>query len=157
MLQMQNSRTLNGQNNMEGVTLYPLKRIANPKGDILHALKCSDEGYAGFGEAYFTQIHPRVVKGWKRHNRMPLNLIVVTGKVKFVIYDDREGSITKGRFCEVTLSPEDNYQRLTVAPGLWMAFYGAGEKTSMLMDIIPEPHDDSEGDRVPLEDIPYNF
>ena len=38
-----------------------------------------------------------------------------------------------------------------------MAFAGAGEGTSMLMDIIPEVHDDSEASRVDLSEIPYNF
>lgn len=142
---------------MEGVTLHPLKRISNPKGDILHALKCTDDDYVGFGEAYFTQIHPGEVKGWKRHNRMTLNLVVVSGKIKFVIYDDREASTTFGEFCEVVLSPEENYQRLTLSPGLWMAFCGVSQNTSILMDIIPETHDDSEGDRISLESIPYSF
>ena len=142
---------------MEGVTLHPLKHIVVPKGDIYHALKATDEGYAGFGEAYFSQIEHGQAKGWKRHNRMVLNLVVPVGAVKFVIYDDRKESATKGQFFEVVLSPESNYQRLTVAPGLWMAFYGAGEGVSMLMDIIPEPHDPSEGDRKDLSEIPYQF
>ena len=142
---------------MEGVTLHPLKHIIVPKGDIFHALKSTDEGYAGFGEAYFSQIEQGEAKGWKRHNRMVLNLVVPFGAVKFVIYDDREGSDTQGQFYEVVLSPEDNYQRLTVAPGLWMAFYGVGEGCSMLMDIIPEPHDPSEADRKDLSEIPYQF
>ena len=142
---------------MEGVTLHPLKHIVVPKGDIYHALKATDEGYAGFGEAYFSQIEHGQAKGWKRHNRMVLNLVVPVGAVKFVIYDDRKESATKGHFFEVVLSPESNYQRLTVAPGLWMAFYGVGEGLSMLMDIIPEPHDPSEGDRKDLSEIPYQF
>lgn len=142
---------------MEGVTLHPLKHIVVPKGDIYHALKATDEGFAGFGEAYFSQIEHGQAKGWKRHNRMVLNLVVPVGAVKFVIYDDRAGSATKGQFFEVVLSPESNYQRLTVAPGLWMAFYGVGEGLSMLMDIIPEPHDPSEGDRKDLSKIPYQF
>ena len=142
---------------MEGVKLHPLKRIYNPKGDILHALKSTDDGYQGFGEAYFTQIHPGEVKGWKRHNRMTLNLVVVNGKVKFVIYDDRPDSTTYGAFCEIVLSPEDNYQRLTIAPGLWLAFCGQGNNTSLLLDIIPEPHDDTEGDRMALDSFPYQF
>lgn len=142
---------------MEGVTLHPLKRIIVPKGDIYHALKSTDEGYAGFGEAYFSQIEHGEVKGWKRHNRMTLNLIVPVGTVKFVIYDDREGSPTYGEFAEIILSSESNYQRLTVAPGLWMAFYGEGKGTSMLMDIIPEPHDPSEASRMELEAIGYEF
>ena len=40
---------------MEGVTVHPLKHIVVPKGDIYHALKSTDEGYVGFGEAYFSQ------------------------------------------------------------------------------------------------------
>ncbi len=142
---------------MEGVTLYPLKHIIVPKGDIYHALKSTDAGYAGFGEAYFSQIEQGAVKGWKRHNRMPLNLIVPIGKIKFVIYDDREGSSSYGQFEEVILSPSDNYQRLTIAPGLWMAFQGLGEGASMLMDIIPEPHDPNEASKKELSEIVYPF
>lgn len=142
---------------MDGVTLRPLKHIHVPKGDIYHALKSTDEGYCGFGEAYFTQIEHKKAKGWKRHNRMTLNLIVVSGAVKFVIYDDREGSSTQGQFKEIILSPDENYQRLTVAPGLWMAFYGEAEGISTLMDIIPEPHDPSEASRKELDDIKYTF
>lgn len=142
---------------MEGVKLYPLKHIVVPKGNIYHALKSTDEGYCGFGEAYFSQIKAGEVKGWKRHNRMSLNIVVVMGAIKFVIYDGREGSTTCGRFEEVILSPKDNYQRMTVAPGLWMAFQGVGEGISMLMDIIPEPHDPEEADRKDVSEINYSF
>jgi dTDP-4-dehydrorhamnose 3,5-epimerase len=142
---------------IHGVNLYPLKRIHNPKGDIFHALKNSDEGFFGFGEIYFTQIYHKQVKGWKRHNRFPLNLIVITGRVKFIIFDDREGSKSKGRFCEIELSPNDNYKRLTIEPGIWMSFFGMDESVSTLMDIIPEPHNPEESDRKELDEIPYNF
>lgn len=142
---------------IDGVTLHPLKHIVVPKGDIFHALKSTDEGYCGFGEAYFSQIEAGAVKGWKRHNRMTLNLIVPVGMVKFVIYDDREASRTQGKFAEIILSPSQNYQRLTIAPGLWVAFAGLGEGTSMLMDIIPEPHDPEEADKSDLSGINYHF
>jgi len=142
---------------IDGVILTPLKHIPVPNGDIYHALKCTDNGFSGFGEAYFSEIKPGAVKGWKRHNRMALNLVVVKGRIGFVIYDDRQDSPTCGRFMDVVLSPADNYQRLTVAPGLWMAFYGADSETSMLMDIIPEPHDPQEADRKELGEIPYKF
>ena len=38
------------------VVLTPLKIIENPAGNILHAMKASDQGYAGFGEAYFSTV-----------------------------------------------------------------------------------------------------
>lgn len=143
---------------IEGVSLHPLKQILVPKGDLWHAFKVSDEGFVGFGEAYLTQIEPHQVKGWKRHNRYVLNIVVIVGAVKFVIYDDRDGSKTKGNFMEVVLSPTDNYQRLTVAHGLWMAFAGASEsQTSILMDLIPELHSPEEADKKELEEITYNF
>lgn len=142
---------------MEGVTLYPLKHIVVPKGDVFHALKSTDEGYAGFGEVYFSQIEYGQIKGWKRHNRMKLNLIVMMGRIKFVIYDDRPKSSTFGQFEEYTLSPDDNYYRLTVAPGLWLAFTGLAPGYSMLMDVIPVPHMPSEADRKELAEIPYPF
>lgn len=142
---------------IDGVKLYPLKHIAVPHGDIFHALKRTDEGYVGFGEVYFSQIEEGAIKGWKRHNRMTLNIVVPVGKIRFVIYDDREGSATKGMFQEIVLSPEENYKRLTLSSGLWMAFQGLGTGTSMLLDVIPEPHDPKEADRMDLEEIPYNF
>lgn len=143
---------------IEGVSLHPLKQISVSKGDLWHAFKVSDEGFVGFGEVYLTQIEPHQIKGWKRHNRYVLNIVVIVGAVKFVIYDDRQGSATKGQFEEVILSPTDNYQRLTVAPGLWMAFAGATQlETSILMDLIPELHQPEESDRKKLEEIKYNF
>lgn len=142
---------------IEGISLHPLQQIVVSKGDVWHAFKCSDEGFVGFGEAYFTHIESGAVKGWKRHNRYTLNLVVVRGAVKFVLYDDREGSSTQGQFYEVVLSPNDNYQRLTVAPGLWMAFQGVSAEQSMLIDLIPELHTQDESDKKKIEDIVYNF
>lgn len=147
-----------GQYNMiDGVTLHDEKQIAVPKGNIYHAIKSSSDGFCGFGEAYFSQIEQGAVKGWKRHNRYTLNIVVPVGAIRFVIYDDREGSETKGQFEEIILSAKDNYKRLTVAHGLWMAFQGVGEGLSMLMDVIPEIHSEDEADRKMLEEIHFKF
>jgi dTDP-4-dehydrorhamnose 3,5-epimerase len=135
---------------MDGVILTPLKRIFLEKGDVLHALKSTDSEFVGFGEAYFTQIKCGCTKGWKRHNKMTLNLVVIQGRVKFVVYNDVDGN-----FEEIILSPDENYQRLTLAPGLWMAFQGMGEGTSTILDIIPCPHDPMEADNKDISEINY--
>jgi dTDP-4-dehydrorhamnose 3,5-epimerase len=88
---------------------------------------------------------------------MILNLVVVVGEIRFVVYDDRRDSKTYGQFSECILSPATNYQRLTVSPGLWIAFQGMGKETSMLMDIIPEPHDPTETTNKELFEITCNF
>lgn len=142
---------------IDGVTLHDEKQITVPKGNIFHAIKSNSEGFCGFGEAYFSQIEQGAVKGWKRHNRYTLNIVVPVGAIRFVIYDDRVESPTCGQFEEMVLSAKDNYKRLTVAPGLWMAFQGVGEGLSMLMDVIPGIHTEDEADRQGLKDISFNF
>jgi dTDP-4-dehydrorhamnose 3,5-epimerase len=138
---------------IDGVLVTPQKRIAHPKGDILHALKRSGPGYVDFGEAYFSIVHPHTIKGWKRHRRVTLNLVVPIGVVHFVIYDDRPGSPSAGSFSEVTLGKE-NHARLTVSPGLWVAFQGLDD-LNLLLNIADEEHDPTEADNIELETIPF--
>lgn len=141
---------------MDGVLFTPLKQIAHPKGDIYHGLKASDTGYTGFGEAYFSFVNTNEVKGWKKHTRMNMNLVVPQGAVKFVVYDDRESSSTKGKFCCFLLSASENYGRLSVSPGLWMAFQGVGE-CNMLLNIADIPHDPNEALNLPVESFEYDW
>ncbi|MBP6714687.1 MAG: dTDP-4-dehydrorhamnose 3,5-epimerase family protein [Aliarcobacter sp.] len=141
---------------MEGVILTPLKQIVNPKGDLYHALKKSDNGYKSFGEAYFSTVIKDEIKGWKKHTVMVLNLIVPIGAVEFIIYDDRIDSSTKNQFFSLILSQE-NYQRLTVPAGVWMAFKGIGEDLNMLLNIASIEHDPSEAITKQLTDINYTW
>ena len=139
---------------VDGVLLTPLSVIDTPGGDVMHGMKVHDPGYEGFGEAYFSRIETSVVKGWKRHRRMTLNLMVPIGSIRFVIYDDRVSSATYRVFQEVILSTK-NYQRLTVPPMLWMAFQGVGEKTNMLLNIASIWHEPSEADRREIDEIQF--
>lgn len=129
---------------MDDVTIVPLSRISNPKGDILHAMRSTDPSFAGFGEAYFTFILNGETKGWKKHLEMTLNLIVPVGLVRFHLHDDRLG-VTK----RVELG-EDKYQRLTVLPGIWVAFSGIHLGPSLVLNIANIPHDPEESINAPL-------
>jgi dTDP-4-amino-4,6-dideoxygalactose transaminase/dTDP-4-dehydrorhamnose 3,5-epimerase-like enzyme len=140
---------------IQGVLVTPQRRIHHPKGDILHALKRSGDGYVDFGEAYFSNVHCKEVKGWKRHRCVTLNLVVPVGKVRFVIYDDRKESDTHGSFMEVTLGDEQ-HARLTVSPGLWVAFQGLGTH-NLLLNIADEEHDPTEADNIDLAEIPFSW
>lgn len=138
---------------IDGLLVTPLKRVEHPKGDIYHAMKASSPGYTGFGEAYFSTIGRGVIKGWKRHNRLSLNLVVPVGRIRFVIHDDRSSSPSSGEFLELRVGPE-NYLRLTIPPRVWVAFQGLHE-WNMLLNIIAEEHDPEESDNIDLDQIPY--
>ena len=143
-------------NQIEGVLVTPLKTIEVVGGDVQHAMKKSDPGYVGFGEAYFSIAESGFVKGWKKHKLMTLNLVVCAGKVRFVIYDDRKNISTENLFQEVTLSSK-NYSRLTIPPGVWMGFQGIETKRNMLMNIADIEHSSDEVDRLNLDDIDFNW
>ena len=141
---------------IKGVILTPLKQIYHPKGDVFHAIKKSDMGFTGFGEAYFSTVHAGDIKPWKKHIRMTLNLIVPVGKIRFVLYDDRALSLTLGEKMSVEIGLE-NYQRLTVPPGVWMAFEGLGEGLNLLLNVADMEHDPDEVERAELEKFEYTF
>ncbi len=141
---------------IEGVLLNPLKIIDVPGGDVLHGMKCSDLGYTGFGEAYFSTIESGAVKAWKRHRKMTLNLIVPVGSVRFVIYDDRKNSKSYGQFQEVFLS-KGNYCRMTVPPMVWLGFQGVDGSTSMLLNIADIEHLPEEADKKEINRLKYDW
>lgn len=143
---------------IQGINIYSLKQISVEKGDVWHGLKQSDQGFNGFGEVYFSNINPGQIKGWKKHLKTTLNLIVLKGVIEFVFYDDREDSATLGEFFSIVASEfADNYIRINVSPGIWMAFRCKSGETALLMDIINQPHSDNESLRKEIDEINYNW
>ena len=142
---------------IDGVIFSPLSIIEVKGGDVLHAIKLSDTGFDGFGEAYFSTIKKGSIKAWKRHHKMTLNLIVPIGKVRFIIYDDRMSSATKLEFEEIIISRDKSYGRLTIPPMLWVGFQGLSNETSVLLNVANIEHSLSEIDRKELNQINFNW
>ncbi|MEZ9158451.1 dTDP-4-dehydrorhamnose 3,5-epimerase [Vibrio lentus] len=123
------------------VLFTPLNIISNYNGDIKHGMKKSDDGFQGFGEAYFSYVKYGSVKGWKKHHEMVLNLIVVVGKIKFYVYDE----VTKKKLV-FTICCNENYGRLTIPAGLWVAFEGLDLGDNLLLNIASIEHDPEEAE-----------
>ena len=142
---------------INGVNITPLSIIDTKGGDVLHAMKISDHGYSGFGEAYFSTIEPDAIKGWKRHKQMVLNLVVPIGTVRFILFDDRDNQDNVNQFQEVTLSIEDGYSRLTIPPMIWVGFQGLGLQKSLVLNIANIEHSPEEVERKELAEIKFNW
>lgn len=136
---------------LDDVVLTPLARIETAGGGVLHAMKQSDAGYAGFGEAYFSWVAGEAVKAWKRHARMTMNLIVPLGKVRFVFHMDG------GNEFRVEEIGVDSYARITVPPGIWFGFQGLAAPQSLVLNIASIPHDPNEVERRAVAEIPYGW
>jgi len=141
---------------IDGVKVIPLRQILDERGKIMHMLRADSPNFSGFGEVYFSAVHPGAVKAWHIHKKMVLNYAVPHGKVKLVLYDDRSGSSTKGQINELYLGP-DNYNLVIIPPLVWNGFKGVGHETAIVTNCASIPHDPDEIERLdPLSDrIPY--
>ncbi len=76
---------------INGVKIIQLRRIPDERGTIMHMIRATDPHFQQFGEVYFSTIYKDVIKGWHLHREMSLNYACIHGRIKLVIYDEREG------------------------------------------------------------------
>ena len=141
-----------------GVQVIPLKRIPDERGTVSHMLKRTDPHFREFGEVYFSSVYPGVVKGWHLHKVMTLNYACVVGAIRLALYDEREGSPTRGRVQEIVLG-EANYLLAIVPPGVWNGFVGTAPRESIVANCATHPHDPGEIVRIDpyTNHIPYEW
>src|SRR3990170_5905480 len=132
---------------IDGVAIWPLKQIIDERGKIMHMLRSDDAHFTQFGEIYFSFVHPGVIKAWHIHKKMILNYAVPYGKIKLVLFDNREKSPTRGEIMEIVTGPE-NYQLITIPPLVWNGFQGIGDNTSIVANCSTIPHDPQEIERL---------
>ncbi|MEO8364256.1 MAG: dTDP-4-dehydrorhamnose 3,5-epimerase family protein [Ilumatobacteraceae bacterium] len=143
---------------VDGVTITPLRQISDERGKVMHMLRSTDPVFKSFGEIYFSCVYPNAIKAWHLHKQMTLNYAVPHGQIKFVLYDDRNDSATRGEIQEIILGPE-NYCLVTVPPLVWNGFIGLGSEMSIVANCASIPHDPDEIVRLDPFDasIPHNW
>jgi len=143
---------------ISGVVVTPLRQFCDERGKVMKMISREDSVFREFGEVYFSVAYPGVIKGWHIHKRMTLNYAVPSGHIKFVLYDDRQQSPTRGLIQELFLGP-DNYCLVTVPPLVWNGFKCVGAESSIVANCSTIPHDPHEADkRDPFDgSIPYDW
>lgn len=143
---------------IDGVVIKKLTQIADERGKIMHMLRADDPLFKGFGEIYFSQVYPGVIKGWHIHTEMTLNYAVVVGNIKLVLFDERQDSATRGQVQEIFMGDND-YKLVQVPPLVWNGFKGIGTAPALVANLASHPHSAEEIKRLdPLENhIPYDW
>ncbi len=143
---------------IEGVKITPLRQIPDERGKIMHMMRCDSDVFQGFGEIYFSCVYPGAIKGWHIHTEMTLNYAVPHGQIKFVLYDDRSDSSTKGELQEIFMGT-DNYCLVTVPKLVWNGFKGIGTEMAIVANCTDIPHTPDEIKRKDPFDpsIPYDW
>ena len=125
------------------VIITELKVIEDNRGKVMHMLRNDSNVFKSFGEIYFSTIYKDSIKAWHLHKEATLNYACVKGRVKLVLFDDRDWSSTKGVYEEVILSPQ-NYFLITIPPNIWNGFKGLNEEESIIANCLNLPHNEKE-------------
>ena len=141
-----------------GVHIVPRRQIPDERGTVMHLLRRDDPLFEEFGEIYFSTVYPGVIKGWHLHSRMVINYGVPVGTIKLVLYDDREGSPSRGVLEEHFIGA-GNYAFVKVPIGVWNGFKGVGTVPALVANCASIPHDPEEITRLDPFDpsIPYDW
>ena len=143
---------------IKDVIITKKKQIYHESGKVMHMLRDDERVFKKFGEIYFSVAYPYSVKAWHCHKKMTLNYVCMHGKVKLVLYDDREKSETKGKIQEIFMSPED-YFLVTIPPLIWNGFKALENHSSIIANCTDIAHDPEEMLKKPFDDpmFPYDW
>jgi len=141
---------------INGINVYPLKQIMDQRGKVMHMLRCDAAHFEKFGEIYFSVVNPGMIKAWKRHRKMTQHFAVPIGKIRLVIFDDREKSNTYHKL-EILEIGEDNYSLVKIPPLVWYGFMGISQLPALIANCTDLPHDPDESESIKLTEnkIPY--
>ncbi len=145
---------------IDGVQVKELKVIPDERGRLMEMLRSDDDIYSQFGQVYMTTAYPGVVKAWHYHKVQDDHFVVVKGMIKLVLYDDREGSKTRGEVNEFFMGMH-NPILVKIPRGIYHGFKSMGEEEAIVINVPTEPYNREDPDeyRIPADDesIPYDW
>jgi dTDP-4-dehydrorhamnose 3,5-epimerase len=106
---------------IEGVKVEDLRVIPDDRGYLMEMFRSDSPDFEKFGQAYMTVAYPGVVKGWHYHKIQTDNIVCVSGMLKVALYDDRDGSPTKGETNTFIIGWQKQ-RRLSIPPGVYHGF-----------------------------------
>jgi len=145
---------------IEGVKIKRLKLIPDERGFLMEMMRDDVEFFQKFGQVYLSVVYPGVVKGWHYHKKQTDHFVFVKGMAKVVLYDDREGSRTRGEVNEFFMG-EHNPILLVIPPFVLHGMKGIGSEPAYLVNTPTEHYIYYHPDefRVPPHspEVPYNW
>jgi dTDP-4-dehydrorhamnose 3,5-epimerase len=148
------------QPRIEGVKVKTLKLIPDERGWLLEILRADETDiFTRFGQVYVSATYPGVVKAWHYHRLQTDNFVCLSGMVKLVLVDTRDGSPTKGAVNEFFLGTENRL--LVQVPSL--VYHGwkcIGTELATVLNIPNEPYRYDQPDEYRLEPhgtLPYDW
>jgi dTDP-4-dehydrorhamnose 3,5-epimerase len=146
---------------IDGVVVRYQRPIEDARGEVLEVYRPSwgihDEPLV---YVYQVRIRPGAIKGWVSHRHQDDRLFMISGALRWGLYDDRPGSPTGGLVNDLVLS--DRAPALLIIPrGVWHAVQNIGTADAIFLNLPTQPYDHGSPDklRLPVRSprIPFDF
>jgi len=109
---------------------------------------------------YQIRLRPGAIKGWVIHEHQDDRLFLVSGVVRWALYDARDGSPTRGRLNDLVFS-ERAAALLVIPRGVYHAVRNIGTADAIFVNMPTRAYDHADPDklRLPLDNdvIPFDF
>ena len=110
--------------------------------------------------AYQGSVRPGQIKSWVVHRKQTDRIFTAAGVQRWVFFDDRKGSRTRGMLNHFTFS-EANRTLLIIPVGVWHAVQNVGQTDACFINLPTHPYNHADPDkyRLPLKNdlIPFDF
>jgi len=145
---------------IDGLVIQPLKVVPDERGRLMEIMRRDDSFFSGFGQVYLSTVYPGVVKAWHYHRIQDDRFTCVRGMVKAVLYDDREGSKTRGSL-NVIYVGEFNPVLIVIPAGVYHGWKCVSDYEAYVINVPSEPYNREDPDEFRVDphegEIPYDW
>ena len=129
---------------INGVIVKEISVYVDDRGIVAEIVREDDPIYHGrFGQVYYATCNPGVVKAWHYHKVHTDILYCIYGSTKLCLYDDREGSPTKG-VTNIFVMNEFNQIAVRVPPGVLHGQMCLGDVPCILLNVQSHLYDPAD-------------
>jgi len=119
------------------------------RGVLVEMYRESEFWQQPFAYAYQTSLRPGVAKGWFLHREKSDRYHLAVGELMLFLYDDREGSPTRGLASKSLLS-ERNHRDVFIPAGVWHLSLNVGLGDAVLINLPTTRYNPEAPDRFHL-------
>jgi dTDP-4-dehydrorhamnose 3,5-epimerase len=140
------------------VVIKPLVTHSDDRGYFREILRDDDELLRRFGQTSVTKSYPGVIKAFHWHQDQDDLWYVSDGMARVVLYDQRDGSPTKGE-TQVIYAGEDNPVLIYIPTGVAHGYQVLGNKPVVMFYHVTKSYNPAEPDemRIPFDDPEIGF
>ena len=124
---------------IDGASARALRVVPDERGWLIEVLRADDPEFTEFGQVYISATYPGVVKAWHFHTEQVDHFACVSGMVKLVLVDTRDGSPTKGLVNEFFLG-EQQPMLVRVPNGVYHGWKCISLTPSLVVNVPNRPY-----------------